>query len=58
MADQGNAQQLAIIGLVGLPIGILLFASAGFMFYMVGKDKQKLARWESLHGEDDEDEQQ
>ena len=53
MADQGNAQQLAIIGLVGLPIGILLFASAGFMFYMVGKDKQKLARWEALQEEEE-----
>lgn len=55
MADQGNAQQLAIIGLVGLPIGILLFASAGFMFYMVGKDKQKLAKWEALHGDEDDE---
>ncbi|MBX2853036.1 MAG: hypothetical protein KTR15_14970 [Phycisphaeraceae bacterium] len=53
MADQGNAQQLAIIGLVGLPIGVLLFASAGFMFYMVGKDKAKLARWEALQEEDE-----
>lgn len=52
MADQGNAQQLAILGLVGLPIGILLFASAGFMFYMVGKDKQKLAKWEALQEEE------
>lgn len=52
MATQGNAQQLAILGLVGLPIGILLFASAGFMFYMVGKDKQKLTKWEALHGDD------
>ena len=54
MADQPNADQLAILGLVGLPIGVLLFASAGFMFYMVGKDKQKLARWEELHGEDND----
>ncbi|MFK7790666.1 MAG: hypothetical protein AB8C95_14380 [Phycisphaeraceae bacterium] len=52
MADQDNAQQLAILGLVGLPIGILLFASAAFMFYMVGKDKQKLARWEEAHGDE------
>ena len=52
MADQDNAQQLAIVGLVGLPIGILLFASAGFMFYMVGKDKAKLARWEAMHQEE------
>lgn len=52
MADQANAQQLAILGLVGLPIGILLFASAGFMFYVVGKDKQKLARWEAKYGKD------
>ncbi|MEO0477676.1 MAG: hypothetical protein AAF085_17160 [Planctomycetota bacterium] len=49
MADQANAQQLAILGLVGLPIGILMFAAAGFMFYMVGKDKKKLAKWESMH---------
>lgn len=54
MADQPNADQLAILGLVGLPIGVLLFASAGFMFYMVGKDKKKLARWEELHGEDND----
>jgi hypothetical protein len=53
MADQDNAQQLAILGLVGLPIGVLLFASAGFMFYMVGKDKQKLARWEAMQEQHD-----
>ena len=52
MADQPNAQQLAILGLVALPIGILLFASAAFMFYMVGKDKAKLARWQALHEEE------
>ena len=51
MADRGNAQELAILGLIGLPIGILLFASAGFMLYVVAKDKKKLARWEQLHGE-------
>lgn len=45
MADQGNAQQLAILSLV---------ASAGFMLYMVNKDKQKLARWKALHGKSDE----
>lgn len=54
MADQANADQLAILGLVGLPIGVLLFASAGFMFYMVGKDKQKLAKWEARHEEESE----
>lgn len=54
MADQGNAQQLAIIGLIGLPIGVLMFASAGFMFYVVGKDKQKLAKWEALHETEEE----
>ena len=53
MASQANAQQLAIVGLtVALPVGILLFASAGFLFYIVGKDKQKLARWEALYGDD------
>lgn len=54
MADQANAQQLAILGLVGLPIGVLLLASAGFMFYVVNKDKQKLERWEALHGQDED----
>lgn len=52
LADRANAEQLAVLGIaVALPIGILLFASAGFMFYLVNKDKQKLARWETLHGE-------
>jgi len=46
MADQPNAPQLAIMGLVGLPVGLLLFAGAGFFFYTVGKDKQKLAAYE------------
>ena len=54
MADQPNADQLAILGLIGLPIGILMFAAAGFMFYVVGKDKKKLAKWEALHAEHDE----
>lgn len=49
MADQANAQQLAMLGLIGFPIGVLLLASAGFMFYVVGKEKQKLAKWEALH---------
>ena len=53
MADRANADQLAILGLVGLPIGVLMFAAAGFMFYMVRKDKAKLAKWEALHGEDE-----
>ena len=52
MADQANAQQLAIVGLIGLPIGLLMFAAAGFMFYVVRKDKAKLAKWEALHAED------
>ena len=52
MADRPNADQLAILGLVGLPIGVLMFAAAGFMFYMVRKDRAKLAKWEALHGED------
>ena len=54
MATQGNAQQLAIIGLIGLPIGILMFASAGFMIYVVGKDKRKLERWEAKYGEEED----
>lgn len=54
MANQPNADQLAILGLIGLPIGILMFAAAGFMFYVVGKDKKKLAKWEALHGDHDE----
>ena len=53
MADRANADQLAVLGLVGLPIGVLMFAAAAFMFYMVRKDKAKLARWEALHGEED-----
>ena len=52
MADQPNAQQLAMLGLVGLPIGLLLFASAGFFFFTVRKDKEKLARWEAAHEHD------
>ncbi|MEM6258408.1 MAG: hypothetical protein AAGC44_13695 [Planctomycetota bacterium] len=51
LADLANAQQLAILGMVGLPIGLLLLASAGFMFYIVGKEKQKLARWEAKQRE-------
>jgi hypothetical protein len=53
MAEQANAQELAILGLIGLPIGILMFASAGFMFYVVSKDKKKLARWEALQEADE-----
>lgn len=53
MAGQPNAQELAIVGLIGLPTGLLMFAAAGFMFYIVRKDKQKLARWQSLHEEDE-----
>jgi len=49
MADQPNADQLAILGLIGLPIGILMFAATAFMFYVVRKDKKKLAKWEALH---------
>ncbi|MEM9348211.1 MAG: hypothetical protein AAGB26_16510 [Planctomycetota bacterium] len=52
LADLANAQQLAILGMVGLPIGLLLLASAGFMFYIVGKEKQKLARWEAMEGKE------
>ena len=37
--------ELAILGL----IGVLMFACVGFMFYVVGKDKKKLAKWEALH---------
>ncbi|MGB1125382.1 MAG: hypothetical protein ACPG4Q_09260 [Phycisphaeraceae bacterium] len=54
MADRANADQLAILGLIGLPIGILMFASAGFMFYVVGKDKRKLERWEAKYGEEED----
>lgn len=52
LADQPNADQLAMIGLVGLPIGILLFAGAGFFFYQLGKDKQKLAAYEEAKQSD------
>ena len=55
LAGQPNAPQLAIVGMaVALPVGLLLFACAGFLFYIVGKDKQKLARWEALHGEEED----
>lgn len=46
MADRPNADQYATLALVGLMLGVLLFAGAGFYLYLYLQDRKKLARWE------------
>lgn len=46
MADRPDANQYATLALVGLALGICLFAGAGFFIYQVMLDRKKLARYE------------
>ena len=45
-ADDPNAQQYAVLGLVGGLVGVLLIAGAGFFFSQYQKDKKKLEAYE------------
>jgi|GEM_PF-2133464 len=47
MADQPNVGQLAMLALVGLPMGLLLFAGAWFFLIQLKKDKAKLEAYEA-----------
>lgn len=53
MADRPNADQLAIIGLLGFPLGLCLLAGALFFFLQYRKDKRKLDAWEAAHSTDE-----
>lgn len=53
MADRPDAGKYAIVGMVGLPIGLLLWAGAGFFFVTVRKDKAKLAKWQAMYEQDE-----
>lgn len=46
MADRPDAGNYAILALVGLPLGILLLAGAGFFLYQLSHDKKKLKAYE------------
>lgn len=53
MTDRTNAQQLGIIGLLGLPLSLCLFAGAAFYFFQYRKAKRKLDAWEAKDGENE-----